>query len=57
MPARAAVFDSLKRYDGYGLIPLPTREFMQMAGRAGRRGLDSEGTLKHADGSVGLWRV
>lgn len=45
MPARAAVFDSLKRYDGYGLIPLPTREFMQMAGRAGRRGLDSEGTV------------
>lgn len=45
MPARSAVFDSLKRYDGNGFIPLPTREFMQMAGRAGRRGLDSEGVV------------
>jgi superfamily II RNA helicase len=45
MPARAAVFDSLRRYDGQGMIPLPTREFMQMAGRAGRRGLDSEGIV------------
>ena len=43
MPAKSAVFDSLERYDGNGMIPLPTREFMQMAGRAGRRGLDKEG--------------
>jgi ATP-dependent RNA helicase HelY len=45
MPAKSAVFDSLQRYDGNGMIPLPTREFMQMAGRAGRRGLDDEGLV------------
>lgn len=45
MPAKSAVFDSLERFDGTGMIPLPTREFMQMAGRAGRRGLDESGTV------------
>ncbi|MEL6342054.1 MAG: DEAD/DEAH box helicase [Myxococcota bacterium] len=45
MPARTAVFDGLTRYNGREMIPLPTREFMQMAGRAGRRGLDDEGLV------------
>jgi superfamily II RNA helicase len=45
MPARTACFDGLERYDGRGMIPLPTREFMQMAGRAGRRGMDEEGLV------------
>lgn len=45
MPARTAVFDGLFRYNGHEMIPLPTREFMQMAGRAGRRGMDDEGTV------------
>jgi len=43
MPARTVVFDGLKKYDGHGFNALPTREFMQMAGRAGRRGLDDVG--------------
>ena len=36
MPARAAVIDSLQRVDGQGLVCLPTREFLQLAGGAGR---------------------
>jgi len=43
MPSRAVVFDGVKMYDGRTLAPLPTRSFMQMAGRAGRRGLDGHG--------------
>jgi len=43
MPARSVVFDGLKKYDGRGLAPLTTRQFMQKAGRAGRRGMDDNG--------------
>jgi ATP-dependent RNA helicase HelY len=45
MPARTAVFDGLMRFDGQGMIDLPSREFMQMAGRAGRRGMDESGLV------------
>jgi len=43
MPARTVVFDGLKKYDGRTMMPLRTRQFMQKAGRAGRRGMDVEG--------------
>lgn len=43
MPARTAVFDGLRKFDGKMLRPLTTREFMQKAGRAGRRGMDEVG--------------
>jgi superfamily II RNA helicase len=43
MPARTVVFDGLSKYDGRGVNPLTVREFMQMAGRAGRRGMDEVG--------------
>ncbi len=45
MPARTVVFDDTRRYDGRELRPLPTREFMQIAGRAGRRGMDAAGLV------------
>lgn len=43
MPARSVVFDSTLKYDGISLRPLRAREFHQMAGRAGRRGIDPVG--------------
>jgi len=43
MPARTVVFNDTQRYDGRGYSPLTVREFMQMAGRAGRRGIDNNG--------------
>ncbi|PKK91317.1 MAG: hypothetical protein CVV64_05990 [Candidatus Wallbacteria bacterium HGW-Wallbacteria-1] len=43
MPARAVAFESLEKYDGIDFRMLKTREYYQMAGRAGRRGLDTAG--------------
>jgi len=43
MPARSVVFDELAKYYGTGFRNLTTRDFYQMAGRAGRRGIDTEG--------------
>jgi superfamily II RNA helicase len=43
MPARTVVFDGLSKYDGRAVSPMTVREFMQMAGRAGRRGMDEVG--------------
>ncbi|MFH1995897.1 MAG: DEAD/DEAH box helicase [Candidatus Omnitrophota bacterium] len=43
MPARTVAFDDLKKFYGRFHSALKTRDFYQMAGRAGRRGLDPEG--------------
>ncbi len=43
MPARTVVFDELRKFYGKFHANLRTRDFYQMAGRAGRRGIDLEG--------------
>lgn len=43
MPARTVVFDSIRKFNGQSVLPLTVRQFMQKAGRAGRRGMDTVG--------------
>ncbi len=43
MPAKSVVFDELRKFYGSGFAYLRTRDYYQMAGRAGRRGMDAEG--------------
>jgi superfamily II RNA helicase len=50
MPARTVVFSSLRKFDGVAFDYLRTRDYLQMAGRAGRQGIDDEGlVLTHLD--------
>jgi superfamily II RNA helicase len=43
MPARSVIFDELRKFYGFAFQSLKTRDFYQMAGRAGRRSIDTEG--------------
>ena len=47
MPAKCVVFTEFTKFDGSinGFRYLNTSEYLQMAGRAGRRGKDTEGTV------------
>lgn len=43
MPAKSVCFDSVMKYDGINFRYLNCKEYFQIAGRAGRRGIDKEG--------------
>jgi len=43
MPARTVCFNSLEKFDGRNFRYLNTKEYFQLAGRAGRRGIDKVG--------------
>ena len=45
MPAKTVVMNSIKKYDGISTRYLSTKEYFQMAGRAGRRGIDTFGRV------------
>ncbi len=50
MPARSVVIDKLEKFNGEARVPITSGEYTQLTGRAGRRGIDTEG---HA---VIVWR-
>ena len=45
MPARTVLFAELSKFDGKDFRYLTSGEYIQMSGRAGRRGLDSRGLV------------
>ncbi|KAK6543283.1 hypothetical protein TWF694_000041 [Orbilia ellipsospora] len=45
LPTRTVVFSGIRKHDGRSFRDLLSGEYIQMAGRAGRRGLDSSGTV------------
>ncbi|MBU0666214.1 MAG: DEAD/DEAH box helicase [Nanoarchaeota archaeon] len=43
MPAKTVCFDSLRKYTDTGFRYLTSKEYFQISGRAGRRGIDKQG--------------
>jgi superfamily II RNA helicase len=48
-PIKTAIFTNVSKFDGNGQRYLMAHEYTQMAGRAGRRGLDTVGYVVHCN--------
>ncbi len=62
MPARTVAFESLRKFDGERMDYMLCREYGQMAGRAGRQGIDTHGLVisridPRMDRATGVRRV
>ena len=45
MPAKTVLFTSVRKFDGTTNRPINSGEYIQMSGRAGRRGKDEKGLV------------